>query len=98
MRYRFWDTDINHYFGLFDTEEEALALVRTLVGAYGAAYADDLSLGREDDDGSRADPISGAALIVRAEEVAARLDPVSARPAKAIASNPRKVAVAKATP
>ncbi len=77
MRYRLWDTDINSLLGIFDTEEEALRLVRTLVTRGGEAIAEDLSLGREDDNGARPKPISGAALIARAEEVAAEPEPIN---------------------
>ena len=70
MVYRVFDTSINRLFGAFATEEDALALVRTLVGANGDDAADDLALGRERADGSFAAPLSGAALLARAEEVA----------------------------
>ncbi len=72
MRYRVWDTDINRLFGTYDTEDEALAFVGTLVARYGAAYAEDLAMGCERDDGSFTEPLSGTALLERLDESAAR--------------------------
>ena len=70
MIYRVFDTSINRLFAVYDTEEKALALVRTLIGANGADYADDLAVGCEQADGSFAEPLTGAALLARVEEVA----------------------------
>ena len=67
MIYRLWDTDIGRLFGVFDTEDEALALVRSMVNTYGANYADDLALGREHGDGSFDEP-SSSALLARLQE------------------------------
>jgi hypothetical protein len=72
MKYRLWDTDINRLFGTFESEGEALALVRTLVGRYGDAYADDLAMGCERSDGSFIPPLTGAALIARAGQIVAK--------------------------
>ncbi len=66
MKYRLWDTDINRLFGTFDNEDEALVLVRTLIGNYGESYAKDLALGWERQDGSFTAPLTGAALVERA--------------------------------
>jgi hypothetical protein len=66
MKYRLWDTDINRLFGTFDTEDESLALVRALLESYGNAYANDLALGCEHQDGSFTAPLTGAALVERA--------------------------------
>ena len=70
MKYRLWDTDINRLHGTFDREAEALSLVSTLLRAYGEAYADDLMLGCEHDDCTFSEPITGAALVVRAGQFA----------------------------
>jgi hypothetical protein len=70
MKYRLWDTDISRLFGTFDTEAEALDLVRSLLESYGAGYADELALGCERSDGSFTDPLTGAALVERARRVA----------------------------
>lgn len=77
MKHRLWDTDINRLFGTFDTEDDALALVRTLVERYGDAYANDLALGCERLDGSFTAPLTGAALVERAWHVAQEHGPDS---------------------
>ena len=46
-----------------------MALAWTLVAAYGEAYAEDLALGCERPDGSFTEPLSGVALIRRANEM-----------------------------
>ena len=68
MTYRVFDTNINKLFGAFETEEEALTLVRALIGDNGDDYADDLAVAYERADGSFGEPLSGAALLARAEE------------------------------
>jgi hypothetical protein len=94
MHYRLWDTDIGHLFGRFETEQEALAFVATLVASYGRGYADDLSLNWEDASGAFGEPLSGAALLARVDEVVPTLEqggsrrstgnarPVAASPAR----------------
>lgn len=74
MTYRVFDTSINKLFGAYSTEEEAMTLVRTLVGANDDGYADDLAVGCERDDGSSTEALSGAALLARADEVLAKDD------------------------
>ena len=83
MVYRLFDTSINRLFGSFDTEEDALALVWTVVGA-NRDDADDLALGCERADGSFAAPLSGATLLARADEVAPEHNrpPASSRPGR----------------
>jgi hypothetical protein len=68
MHYDLWDVETGNYFGRFEREEDALAVVRTLVSHYGNGYADRLSLGAEDDDGSWTEPIEGAALLARTKD------------------------------
>lgn len=70
MRYRLWDTDAGQLFGAFETEEEALSVVRILVSKYGDEIIDDLGLARELPDGSPGTPLNGRALVNRANEVA----------------------------
>jgi len=77
MRYHLWDTDINKLLGVFAAEEEALALVRALVSRSGEAVAQDLSLGHDGEDGARPEPISGTALLARANESARTREPVA---------------------
>ncbi len=69
MKYTLWDIETSNQFGQFEVETEVLTLVRTLVNHYGARYAEDLGLGRVSEDGVILEPLSGAALIARAEEV-----------------------------
>lgn len=69
MTYTLWDTETSNQFGEFEDEREALALVRTLVNHYGARYADDLGLGHVTADGTILEPLSGADLIARVDEV-----------------------------
>lgn len=86
MIYRVWDTDINRLHGTYDNEADALALVRTLVSAYGNDYATELAVGSEAADGSFTEPLSGAALIARAEEVAAERDRALSQKAEFVGS------------
>lgn len=72
MKYRLWDTDIGRLIGSFDTEEEALTLVRALAANAADGLADDLTLSHEREDGSRGESRSGASLLARAEMVVAR--------------------------
>jgi hypothetical protein len=69
MKYDLWDVEINRYVGQFEEESEALELVRRQVSHYSAAYADDLELSAVTAEGEALEPLSGAALIARAEEV-----------------------------
>ena len=69
MIYRVFDTSINRLFGAFATEEEAMALVQTLVGDNSDNVAEDLAVGCEPDDGTFVEPLSGQALLARADEV-----------------------------
>lgn len=69
MEYSLWDIETNRYLGRFTDEKEALALVRKLVNHYGPGYAEFLDLGAVDDAGTALEPISGAMLIARVEEV-----------------------------
>lgn len=69
MRYRLWDTDIGQMFGAFETEEEALSVVRILVSNYGDDIVDDLGLAQELPNGSPGTPLNGIDLVRRANEV-----------------------------
>jgi len=71
MVYRLWDTDIGRLLGRFDTEEEALRFVGTLLDAYPNLDPGDLSLGAEHEDGTRPAPVSGEALVARVEQAMA---------------------------
>lgn len=69
MRYYLWDTDVAKLLGTYGAEDEALILVRTLVDRYGDAYAEELSLGVELDDGSTGEALGGASLLARSKAV-----------------------------
>ena len=71
MKYRVWDTDIGKLLTVYDTEDEALALVRMLISAYGVESADAITMSTEHDDRTFDDPLFGAALAARAEEALA---------------------------
>lgn len=67
MRYRVWDTDINRLFGTYDTEAEALKLVRMLAPVYGEDGGD-LAMASERDDGTFGPARSGFDLLVYAQK------------------------------
>lgn len=52
MAYDLWDVESGNIVNTFETEREALSVVRTLLDLNGPAYVQALSLGYEDDDGS----------------------------------------------
>ncbi len=85
MRYRVWDTDLGKLFGVYDTEEEALGLVRLLAESYGKDVGD-IAMTCERDDGSFGEAKSGATLVARAEEVAAERERAEVRRGEVIAS------------
>lgn len=51
MFYELWDVETGNIIGDFDSEAEALAMVRDLLAANSPDYADALSLGRTDESG-----------------------------------------------
>ena len=78
-KYDLWDVEVKKHLGRFETEAEALALVRGLLDANGDAYAADLELGDiEDEFGER--NLTGEALAQRAR--AAAVDRAPAAPAR----------------
>jgi hypothetical protein len=52
MAYDLWDVESGNIVNTFETERDALAVVRTLLDLNGPEYVQALSLGHEDDDGS----------------------------------------------
>jgi hypothetical protein len=64
-----WDTEVSRYLGQFEGEKEALTLVRLLLDHHGDEYADELGLGRTTEAGEILEPLSGAALVARVNEV-----------------------------
>lgn len=51
MTYTLIDTDTGNLIGTYATEQEALTLIQSAIGAHGTEYADPLALGQEDTDG-----------------------------------------------
>ena len=67
MFYELWDLDSGNMIGDFDTEAEALAVVRSLLEVNANSFADLLSLGCTDDDGSFRIVSQGRPLAARAD-------------------------------
>jgi hypothetical protein len=94
MKYTLWDIETSNQFGQFEDEIEVLTLIRTLVDHYGARYAEDLGLGRVSDDGVILEPLSGAALIARVEQVLASRPPADESENEFIGSRSRNREIA----
>jgi hypothetical protein len=67
MKYHLWDTEAGSYIGQYSDENVALATVQSLIDRYGTGFADELSLGREEDDGTVLSPLTSAELVARLE-------------------------------
>jgi hypothetical protein len=65
MKYHLWDSEAGSYIGQYTEESAALATVQSLVDRYGTTFADELSLGREQDDGTILPPLTGSELVAR---------------------------------
>ena len=77
--YTLWDVETGNSLGTYDTEDEALAVVAVLIEANGEAYADALSLGRDDPKGTAESIAIGDALRERVRAwQGKRLAPVEA--------------------
>lgn len=94
MTYTLWDIETSNHFGQYEDEKEVLALVRTLVNHFGARYADDLGLGRVNEEGVILAPLSGAALIARVDEVLANRRPADKSADEVIGSRGRHHGIA----
>ena len=68
MTYDLWDVESGNIVNTFETEREALDVVRTLLDLNGPEYARSLSLGFEGDDGSMRIIAEGEDLASRAEK------------------------------
>jgi hypothetical protein len=66
MTYDLWDVESGNIVNTFETEDDALAAVRTLLELNGDTYARALSLGCEHDDGRMQILAEGDALAARA--------------------------------
>jgi hypothetical protein len=78
MKYSLWDTEIGSRLGRFDSADEALAFVRTLMATYDRAKLRDLSLNWRDEHGNIGEEVTGEDLLCRAEEGAREREPVKA--------------------
>jgi hypothetical protein len=67
MFYVIWDLESGNMVGDFDSEADALSVVRELLDANEPDYAEALSLGRTDDDGTTVVVAGGQALAIRAQ-------------------------------
>ena len=67
MNYELWDVEAGRGLARYGSEDEALALVRSLIERFGVGYADDLELAVEHDDGTTVEMLAGSALVARAQ-------------------------------
>ena len=51
MIYELWETETGNLIGTYETEQDALSLVRDAIQSYGAQYVDSFLLGCEDEEG-----------------------------------------------
>jgi hypothetical protein len=64
--FELWDTETANLVGAYETEEEALAVVRRAMATHGEQYASGLAL-LKDDDGEEMETLAvGSALAARA--------------------------------
>ena len=66
MFYELIDVESGNLVGTYDSEDEALSIVRRGVHLNGSGFVDTLALGYEDDDGEGAQIAAGADLLARA--------------------------------
>lgn len=67
MFYELWDVKSGNIINTYDTEDEALTIVRDLVAINGPEYAVALALGLEDDEENTTLVAKGAELARRAQ-------------------------------
>jgi hypothetical protein len=72
MFYELWDLDSRNMIGDFDTEYEALVMVHDLLEVNVPSFADFLSLGCNEDDGSFRIVAQGRPLAVMADRAVAK--------------------------
>lgn len=70
-RYELMDMPSASLLGVYETEGEALAVVRELLEVNDPSLANDLAIGCERADGSSGVPLYGAALLARLETAVA---------------------------
>ena len=66
MFFELLDVETGNLIATYETEEEALAVVRRAARLNGPSYVDALALGYEDDDGEGAQLAAGSDLLARA--------------------------------
>ena len=66
MFYELLDLETGNLIGTYDTEQEALAVVRRAYQLNGSGYVRDLALGYEDDGGEGEQLAAGSDLLARA--------------------------------
>jgi hypothetical protein len=71
MTYELWDIEAGNIIQTYDTEADALALVRAALDAYGPAYAADLALLLDRGRGDLTTLAAGKELAERARTAAA---------------------------
>jgi hypothetical protein len=64
------DVEIGKVLRAFDSREDAAEYVGRLLQTNGVAYAQDLTISRQDDDGRFADTVAGEHLLALVSEVA----------------------------
>ncbi len=70
MTYELWDTETNNIVGVYESEPDALAVVRRAIAIHGVRYADELALLREDTHGNVETLAVGVALAELARTAA----------------------------
>ncbi len=76
MIYDLWDVESGNIVNTYETERDARTVVRQLLELNGRQYAQALSLGFENDDGSMGIVAEGEQLLARAEaDIAPELVP-----------------------
>jgi hypothetical protein len=90
--YELWDLESGNIIGDFDTESEALAVVRNLLAVNANSFADLLSLGCTEADGTFRIVAQGRPLAARADREANRAIPQSRRTVKLGSEATRRLA------
>lgn len=67
MIYELWDTDTFNLVGSYESEADALGVVRSAVARHGTGYVEGLALVSEDDRGRSRTLAEGRHLLDRAE-------------------------------
>ncbi|MPZ13659.1 MAG: hypothetical protein GEU73_04425 [Chloroflexi bacterium] len=68
--YELWQSETRNLMGSFETEEEAVSLLRRMLRAHGPTYVQHIVLGYEDDDGHSKTLARGKELVDLVSRVA----------------------------